>query len=916
MSFGKTILTALCLGHLAGAASISDEFSSNGWSRFSNTPGTLQVEKNTLFLKDSPEQPAWVTAAKTYDVDLDQTPLLVVKVSQLSRKGQVKLVRWKPYAKVSVLSIDKPGTYTVNIKEVCHWQGKAQIQVCLYAIGNGAEITYSQVKFTDKLSSDELKEIEEQTARLTKARPPFEIVPLFNSCGYYFTTSQGQGLDVLYRKQGGAWRQALKPVWIGEERMIRGSIVGLDENTDYELKIVDRGKTLAVKSFKTWSSAVPIAKTIVLDSHNYRGHLAISSKGSPDGWIKYTAAPGFVLKNKGESPLIALEDAEYILLENLTLQGGNSSAVTIRNCRDVRVVNCDLSDWGIVGVQRFDKDGKYYDKNGRAINWNGGIYLTNSRNTVVERCYFHDPRNTANAWRYSHPAGPEGIMINKPQATVLRYNDFIGSDEHRWNDAVEGVGNFHKDGGFNRDADIYGNLMMFGNDDGIEIDGGQQNVRVFLNKFEGFLCAVSIQGCMAGPSYLYRNLMVNMGDQFGKAGQVIKTSSHQAGKDAVSFIFNNTIRGKGHSLPLHRLFKIVAKNNIFAAAHGVSGRQSSPKAETDYNLVPTGNAGDEPHGIFEKQPVFTDAESGLYAPASSCLSVGSGTRIANFAESARLDLGAIPHGSDLVLPYRPMPLTLDRYQLNFSVVNGKDSGAQSITARVGGNDFSATYTIRQNQAFDWFSVSPSSGTLASGDTIRFTVKLKPEQMTHHKSYKGAFLIRLANGLSRPVAIYAQTDVPGPITPQKDGTTAIYAEAENPSGGLPYQVMNDPKASKGKCVLIPNEDKLQRTKPAEYAFEIPKDGRYFVLMRIKSDEPVGLHDSLKYGIDGGDIKAAHLSSATSWTWALAANNGDKRMVYLKMHELSKGKHVIKILPREGVRLDAIVLTDNPQLFEQR
>jgi hypothetical protein len=901
---------------LAWTAKICDDFSTNGWTRFKDTPGKLHVQKNKLFLEDSAEPPAWITAHKSYNVDLDKTPLLVVKVSQLSRKGQVKLIRSTPYAKVSVLLLDKPGTYSVNIKEVCRWQGKTQIGVSLYALGNGAKITFSQVKFTDKLSGDDIKEIEEETARLTKGRPPFEIVPLFNSCGYYFTISQDQKIDVLYRKKGGVWQKALAPVWISEEQMVRGSIVGLDEDTDYELKIVSGKNTLGSKSFRTWSPQVQVAKTVVLDSSNYHGHLTITAKGAPGAWIKYTAAPGFVLKNNGEAPLIKLKEAEYILLEGLTLQGGNSSAITITNCRDVRVVNCDLSDWGIVGVQRFDKDGKYYDENGRAINWNGGIFLTKSRNTVIERCYFHDPRNTANAWRYSHPAGPEGIMINRPEATVIRYNDFVGSDEHRWNDAVEGVGNFHKDGGFNRDADIYGNLMMFGNDDGIEIDGGQQNVRVFLNKFEGFLCAVSIQGCMAGPSYLYRNLMVNMGDEFGKAGQVIKTSSHQAGKDAVSFIFNNTISGNGHSLPLHPLFKIVAKNNIFAATHGVSGRQSSPKAETDYNLVPTGNAGDEPDGIFGKRPRFTDAESGLYAPASSCPSVGSGTKIANFAESASVDLGAIPQGSDLVLPYRPMPLTLDRYRLNFTVENGTASSPQSVTARVGGTGFSADYTIRQNQAFDWFSVSPPSGTMTSGDTIRLTVTLKPEQMTRHKSYKGAFLIRLANGLSRPVAIYAQTDAPGPITPRKDGTITIYAEAEKPSGGQPYKVMNDPKASKGKCVLIPDKDNIQRTMPAEYAFEIPQDGRYFVLMRIKSDEPVGLHDSLKYGIDGGDIKAAHLSGATSWTWALAANNGNKKMVYLKMHELSQGKHIIKILPREAIYLDAIVLTDNPQLFEQR
>ena len=55
-------------------------------------------------------------------------------------------------------------------------------------------------------------------------------------------------------------------------------------------------------------------------------------------------------------------------------------------------------------------------------------------------------------------------------------------ESYRWNDAIEGGGNFHVDGGFNRDADIYGNLMCFANDDAVEIDGGQTNVRVFLTR--------------------------------------------------------------------------------------------------------------------------------------------------------------------------------------------------------------------------------------------------------------------------------------------------------------------------------------------------------------------------------------------------------------------------------------------------
>ena len=63
---------------------------------------------------------------------------------------------------------------------------------------------------------------------------------------------------------------------------------------------------------------------------------------------------------------------------------------------------------------------------------------------------------------------------------------------HPWNDAVEGAGNFSDDGGFNRDAEGYGNFLAFAADDSIELDGGMQNVRCWGNRFEGAGCGVSV----------------------------------------------------------------------------------------------------------------------------------------------------------------------------------------------------------------------------------------------------------------------------------------------------------------------------------------------------------------------------------------------------------------------------------------
>jgi Right handed beta helix region len=909
MKLNRLALAALFLGQLTCSAEIIDNFAKNEWKKFKTTPGKLLVKKNKLYLEDKVDKNAWVTASKTFNIDIDKTPLLVIKVLQVSDKGQVKLVQKNPYVKKSVMLITKPGIYKVNLKETCRWQGKKQIDVMLYAIGDGATISYNYVKFTDKLDKKELAEIKKGNTPVK--RNPFELVPLFNSCSYYFVTPKKQMVSAFYRKKNGKWQKILTPVWISEEQMYRGSIVGLDENTDYDFKIVNGEKILGTKPFRTWNPQVPVAKTIVLNNKNFKGYLKITAEGSPKGWIKYTAAPGFILKNDGTTPLIELTKAKYILLEGLTLQGGSGNAVYIRNSENIRFINCDISGWGRVGVQRFDKDGKYYTKKGRAINNDAGIYLKRSKNTVVERCYFHDPRNAANAWRYSHPAGPEGMMIDRPESTVIRYNDFIGSDKHRWNDAIEGAGNFHKDGGFNRDADIYGNMMTMSNDDCIEIDGGQQNVRVFMNKFENALCAVSIQGCMAGPSYVYRNLMINMGDEFGGAGQIIKTSSHYAGKDAVSFIFNNTLSGNGRSLPLHRLFKIVAKNNIFASKAGISGREICKKAETDYNLICVGKDGDEKHGIFTKSPQFEDEQAGLFTPHKSCPSVGKGVVIDNFTSGNKVDIGAFPQNAKLILPYRPIPVSLDKYQLNFSPENNK---AQTIQASVGGKNFSAEYNIRKNKVFNWFTVSPANGKLLSNKQVIFTVTLKPEMMKERSLYRGVFLIRLKNGYSRPVSIYAKTDIKQSIKPQKEGSFTLYIEAEKPTGGKPYQVVKDAKASEGQCIIVSADS--ERKAPAEYSFDILRDDEYYIVMRIKSDTESKQYKSLLFSVDNGKLKPANFKINKSWLWNMAANNNATWTGRLKMFKFKKGKHTIKIMPSKSMYIDTIAITNNPKIFEPR
>ncbi len=908
-----SLLGVVTLAASVARGQIVDDFGGEGWRQSTSTPGEMSIERGKLHLKDAPGEPDWMTVSKTFAVDFEKTPVFLVKVADASSGGTVKLIRKEPYDKKTAIHINRPGLYSVNMRSQFGWKGTGEVETCLYVDDDEEEITYEFVKFAAKLSPEE-ESLLAKTAAMDPARlqvEKFEVVPLFNACSYYLPGPQPAAISVTYRKQGGQWLEALEPPYVAEDNMLRGSIVDLEENTPYEIRITgDNDKILAQQAFKTWQSDVPIVKTIVLDKATFPGRLVIKDKGSPDGWIKYTAKKGFVLKNDGTGPLLELDKARYVVLEGLALRGGLQQTIAIKQCEHVRVVNCNIAGWGRIGTQRFDLDGKYYTDRGLAINWDSAILVEKSVGTVVERCYIHDPVSTANPWYYSHPAGPQAVGIDKPRSTVIRYNDFIGSDLHRWNDAIEGSGNFHVDGGFNRDADIYGNLMCFANDDAIEIDGGQINVRVFHNQFEGCLCGVSIQGCMSGPSYVFRNLLVNMGDENNAAGQTIKTSSYANGQSAVSFLFNNTCFGNSSDLALPNNLRIVARNNIFAGRSSISGREQSPQSDCDYNLLPTGKSGDEKHGVVGP-PGFVDPAAGLLGLTETSAAIGRGAALANFAvgEIGRLDLGAIPRNSGLILPLRPIPVVVDRSQLVFS---RKVSAAASlsVTATVDNPDFSSEYTIAQNEAFDWFRVSPPSGTLQSGQKVTFTVTLIPDKMQNRSVFRGAFLIRLASGYSRPVMVYAEADAAFPVKPSREGVFVEYLEAEAPLESQPAAVQ-DPRASGGACFVLARETTKD---PVEYRFSVPQKGKYFVLMRIRSDEPVGAHDTVRFALDDAALDEASLLSATSWTWSLAGHNRQQRLTRLQSFELSAGEHVLKLASRESIYVDLIAVTDNPAMFD--
>ena len=758
--------------------------------------------------------------------------------------------------------------------------------------------------------------------------------PTFNACGFYYGTSKVTDPVLEFRKSGSSkWQTAFTPIHFFEDKNTttglimneyRGSIVKLDENTTYDVRFKNGKQVLVQGKFTTWKSNVKVAKTIVIDPAKFKAPYVISAKGTPDGWIRYTLSKGKILRNPTTKNTIEVRNAAYVLIDDMIIEGSENSRaiINITNSKAVRVRNCDISKWGRVGVQRFDLLGQFYvfPKDGKIdykrlyryrVNFDGAICLNQGTSeAVVERCYIHDPYGRANSWYYSHPAGPQAVIFNKPDhSTVLRYNDFIGSDLHRFNDAVESAGNFHSNGGVNRDADIYGNYMIYCNDDNIELDGGQQNVRCFWNHFEGALCGVSIQGCMTSPVYVFENIFDGLGAEFGETNSSIKTSG-QMGIRSEAFIFNNTFVGRGNGISFNDKLKMILKNNIFVGEQTVGAVKNNKNGKLSSNSIASKYA-PQTAGIDKFETALENSKFGFYAPVNA----QQAERIANFCENTATR-GAIGKGCNALLPYRPIPVAFDRYRIEGVKIkdNAADPAEVKITATVGGRNFKSAYTIRKNDVFDWMEITPSKGVLKSGDKITFTVKFIPEKMNERRFYRGAFSLRLANGFSRVVAVYADTDFVQPFKLDKEGETAVYiepvpAKAYRAKNNKPSTVTprDNPLGRDGK-VVIPSSRSIY-----EYTFEVPKDGRYFVMLHGCT---TSYSSSLIAAVDNDKMEMASLQAKKYMTWMpLAPGSGysNKNRCY----DLKKGTHKLRI--RAGKHpffFDGIVVTDAPGSFEQR
>jgi hypothetical protein len=122
---------------------------------------------------------------------------------------------------------------------------------------------------------------------------------------------------------------------------------------------------------------------------------------------------------------------------------------------------------------------------------NTGLYICDN---LLEGNGVTWPDTSGRTWNY------EGIVVTGAghvicDNTLAGFGDALGLSEPM---AIP-----------NRAIDFYGNDVLWGGDDGIELDFGERNVRAFQNRFGNVAMGMSFQPIWGGPVYAFRNVMYN-----------------------------------------------------------------------------------------------------------------------------------------------------------------------------------------------------------------------------------------------------------------------------------------------------------------------------------------------------------------------------------------------------------------------
>lgn len=505
-------------------------------------------------------------------------------------------------------------------------------------------------------------------------------IPTFHCLGLYWSPeggAAGKQVAVRYRRQGKAdWSEGLPmrynpiPDTDNDLTDYRGSIVHLAPATTYEVELTLAGtQTRTTLTATTRSEDFPVGETVRVSDRDTP--LAITESGTPNAWRVYDGRGTTIDVRHRHDSCITI-DASWVIVRGFTLKGAGAvdsagrspiGAIRIEGGRDIVVEDCDISDWG-----------RLNPKTGFGFDYDSAIFSRRAdvERLVVQRCKLHHPRYDGSTWyepvHPTHTMGPQCItLFNTAGNHVLRYNECYSDMEHMYNDIIGGGSNGSFRGSPGPDSDIYGNLISHCWDDGLEVEGGSRNVRVWDNYITQSMMMIGNAAASIGPLYIWRNVVARSQSQPDAGGGNFLKMGYAGGENWMTghmYIFHNTIFRSDEWLPTgglggNRIVKhTVCRNNILHVRtprdRSASEAKQNIDNDFDYDLyngrVP---ADQEKHGV-PGEPVYTAGagydsatNTGQFQLAPGSPGAGAGQAIPNFSSGYRgaaPDIGAHQRG--------------------------------------------------------------------------------------------------------------------------------------------------------------------------------------------------------------------------------------------------------------------------------
>ena len=570
-------------------------------------------------------------------------------------------------------------------------------------------------------------------------------VPTYESVGLYWN-SPGAGSDgctVQYRVQGSStWSPGLNLWFDSASNQCRGSLVYLTPGTPYEVQMGLPGAGFVKDlTFSTWSNSYPVAQVVNVPAST-SSTLDITQGGSPSGYIVYDGG-GATLDAQNNAPYNINVTASYVIVRNFHLTGAQQDGVYIdKNQHDVVIEDNEITNWGRTRDGTWGSD---MDSGIRAVCVNEEL-----TRVTIQRNYIHDPRWPTNSWAVAHPEGPQGVTFSFCGGNnVFRWNVVDGGVNH-FNDGIGGEDNFSTAGFPNKDSDLYGNKVMHVWDDGLEIEGGDQNVRVWGNYVDYTGTGISSTVDSVGPLYIFRNVwnrnqfLQGVSCDNDQRQPMFKDGSSSSFGNGRRYLFHNTmlqardpscqyglgggagVAGTGDTQLVHNT---VSMNNIYDIWKPRNGAFYQVDTDNTFSndMIDTATAPE--NGIvaapqYAANNGWVSVDGGLYQLAAGTPGYDQGVRIPNFNDhfnGAAPDVGAAEAGDPAMqFGIAAATLTNDAGGTSSTTTTPSTSGASGGSSGGSTGTITPTTTTPAGSASVSATMDSSSYTINAGQTVTFT----------------------------------------------------------------------------------------------------------------------------------------------------------------------------------------------------